>query len=242
MSSPADLPGRTSHTEELSTLHPGDLRDASLLCGTSSDLARFFGRSRRILSLRSLRNGFIALSIPAALLAGTVLPRAAQPAVAVRPAAAGHAAQASLLAFVGDAPVAEEATADEWVFAGGDTRLTAPAGNLVPVTVEVANLRSGPGTNHQRLARLRQGQTVKLLGRYGEWFQVETSSGAKGWLHGELVQVAASVSSTLAKVNVSNNVTKKVRVGTVVDDQVHLRAGPGTQHESLGKLDRGAQP
>lgn len=237
MSSPADLPGRTSHTEELGTLHPGVLREASPFCGTTSALARFFGRTRRAVSLRSIRNGFIALSIPAALLAGTVLPRATQPAVAVRPAAAAHAAQSSLLAFAGDAPVAEEATADEWVFAEGDTKLAAPASKLVPVTVEVANLRSGPSTDYQRLGKLRQGQTVKLLGRSGQWFQVETSNGTKGWMHGELLQVEAGVASTLAAVNVA----AKVRIGTVVDDQVHLRSGPGTQHESLGKLGRGTQ-
>jgi len=170
-------------------------------------------------------------------LAGTVLPRTTQPAVAVRPAAAAHAAQASLVAFVGDAPVAEEATVDEWVFAGGDAKLAAPVSKLVPVTVEVANLRSGPSTDYRRLGRLRQGQTVKLLGRSGDWYQVETSSGTKGWLHGELVQVDAGVSSSLAAVNV----VSKVRVGTVVDDQVHLRGGPGTQHESLGQLNRGTQ-
>src|SRR3712207_5607408 len=99
MSSPADLPGRTSYTEELCMLPQRVLRDASPRCGTSSALTRFFGHSRRLVSLRSLRNSFIALSIPAALLAGTVLPRASQPAIVAQPAADVLAAQAPFFAF-----------------------------------------------------------------------------------------------------------------------------------------------
>jgi len=50
------------------------------------------------------------------------------------------------------------------------------------------NLRSGPGTDYSVVDYLYQGNIVEVLGmtRSGDWFNVKTSSGQKGWL-GEAV-------------------------------------------------------
>lgn len=42
-------------------------------------------------------------------------------------------------------------------------------------------LRSGPGTNHKRLASLFCGNKVTILGRSGNWYHVRTNSGATGY-------------------------------------------------------------
>jgi cell wall-associated NlpC family hydrolase len=239
-----DLPGRTSPTHGLNDLQQRVQREA--LCGTSSLFSQYLQSSRsqlQRLPLRYLRHAFIGLSIPAALIAGTVLP-ARQPSTAsITPVAAAYAVQSSLGVFAGDAAVAEAATDDEFVFSGSTSSLGAPLSALfAPVTVDVANLRSGPSTNYSKVGKLRQGQTVKLLGRNGGWFKVETQAGAVGWIHGDLVQVNKAAADSVSVVQVAAAApTSGIRVGTTTEENVNLRKGPGTSEGVIAKLPKGTR-
>ncbi|MBV9790929.1 MAG: SH3 domain-containing protein [Chloroflexi bacterium] len=239
MSSPADLPGRTSKTHDLNDLQQRVQQESSN-CGTSSLFKQFLntGSSKlRAIPHRYLRHGFIALSIPAALLAGTIIPAAQQSSLKITPVAAAYAVQSGLGAFQGDSAVADEAIADEFVFTETQSALGAPvSARYAPVAVEVANLRSGPAISYQRLGKLVQGQTVRLLGRNGEWYQVETNSGQTGWIHGELVTVNAAATKSLAVVNVA---PAKAKVGTTTEANVNLRTGPSTDYKVITKLPTG---
>jgi hypothetical protein len=72
---------------------------------------------------------------------------------------------------------------------------------LAEVTVESANLRSGPSTAFASLGEVNQGDMLTVTGQSedGEWLVVETSEGEAAWLalsavtlqQGELTQVAA---------------------------------------------------
>ncbi|HEX6291667.1 MAG TPA: SH3 domain-containing protein [Herpetosiphonaceae bacterium] len=188
---------------------------------------------------RYLRHGFIALSIPAALLAGTVIPAAQQSSSTITPVAAAYAVQSSLGAFQGDAAVAAEATADEFVFTDTASALAAPVNTrYAPVAVDVANLRSGPGIKYNRIGKLTEGQTVRLLGRNGEWYKIETKNGTTGWLHGELVNVSSAAANSLMTVKASA-VPAKARVGTTTDSNVNLRSGPSTGYKVVTQLPAG---
>jgi cell wall-associated NlpC family hydrolase len=247
MSSPADLPGRTSHSQNLNDLQNRVQRESSSFCGTSSLLKNFLtAGSNKLRSLphRYLRHGFIALSIPAALIAGSVLPAARQTSLTITPVAASYAVQATLSAFSGDAAVADAATTDEFVFTGATASLGAPVNTMyAPVAVEVANLRNGPSTSYARIGTLKQGQTVRLLGRSGDWFKVETKAGATGWVHSELVDVSSQVSDSLVSIKATTSApaAAPVRVGVTTDDKVNLRSGPGTAHNVLAQLPSGAK-
>lgn len=50
-----------------------------------------------------------------------------------------------------------------------------------------ANIRSGPGTNYERIGGLPYGTEVTILKSSGGWYQVRTPSGATGWVFGELL-------------------------------------------------------
>lgn len=50
-----------------------------------------------------------------------------------------------------------------------------------------ANLRAGPGTDHEKVGALRQGELVTAVARSGEWYQVRTETGLVAWVHGRLV-------------------------------------------------------
>ncbi len=234
-----DLPGCTSQTHDLNDLQRRVNRELSS-CGTSSLFTRFIRNNLPALPLRYLRHGFVALSIPAALLAGTVLP-AAKPAQKIAPVAAAYAVQSSLSAFQGDGVIAAEAVDDEFVFTESTTALGSPVNaQYAPVSVGVAILRKGPGTDYERVGKLSQGQTVRLLARSDDWYNVQTKAGKTGWLHSELIDVASQVSDNLKTVTVQSNKSKS-SIATTTDSNVNLRVGPSTNHNVLAKLPQGAK-
>lgn len=51
------------------------------------------------------------------------------------------------------------------------------------------NLRSGPGTNHSRVASAKQGDSFKVVGREGRWVQLENSDGERVWAHGYFLKI-----------------------------------------------------
>ena len=52
----------------------------------------------------------------------------------------------------------------------------------------VANLRESPGTDKPRVGSVAAGQQLMAVARWGEWFQVETGSGDRAWIHGSVVR------------------------------------------------------
>jgi len=51
------------------------------------------------------------------------------------------------------------------------------------------NLRSGPGTNHDRIAAAHMGDEYKVVGREGKWVQLENTRGQRFWAHGHFLKV-----------------------------------------------------
>lgn len=57
------------------------------------------------------------------------------------------------------------------------------------VTTENLNVRSGPGTNYVSLGKLPKGESVSIVGRVANWYQVSFGNGQEGWLSQEYVQI-----------------------------------------------------
>ena len=75
------------------------------------------------------------------------------------------------------------------------TGITPPSGGvletpMLTVTVEIVNVREGPGTNYPTTGQLQNGQTAPVKGKSadGTWWQIAFQAG-NGWVFGELVQV-----------------------------------------------------
>ena len=79
------------------------------------------------------------------------------------------------------------------------------------VTGEIANIRSGPGTNHEILFKAEKYYPVKVLKKTGNWYQIEDFEGDRGWIHKSLIDKIPSVITTKKKCNV--------------------RSGPGTNYD-----------
>ena len=70
-----------------------------------------------------------------------------------------------------------------------------PSEELIPVVPPrslearvTANLRQAPGTDKPLVGQVTQGELLLAVARWGEWFQVETGSGVRAWIHGSVVR------------------------------------------------------
>ena len=55
------------------------------------------------------------------------------------------------------------------------------------VFASTLNVRSGPGTDYDKVATLERWDRLVLLEASGEWFWVRLENGTKGWVHGDYV-------------------------------------------------------
>jgi SH3-like domain-containing protein len=101
---------------------------------------------------------------------------------------------------------------------------TVAANEMVAVTKDNVNMRSGPGTNHKILWKLGKGFPLKVLQRSGAWIRVEDFEGAQGWIHRNLVNRSGHMI-----VKAQRNTGKKINV----------RSGPGTNYKVVAQAHYG---
>ena len=87
------------------------------------------------------------------------------------------------------------------------------------VTAPVANIRSGPGTNHNVLWKVEQFFPLLVIKKSGEWYQFKDFEGDRGWVHNSLV---GKVSAVITR-----------------NDNCNIRSGPGTSHAVLFTVEKG---
>ena len=76
----------------------------------------------------------------------------------------------------------------------GGTPDTPTAATTATVDVDQLNLRSGASTNRRILAKMLQGETVKILTSSGEWYQVDYH-GQQGWAFGSYLRFGGDSAS-----------------------------------------------
>jgi SH3-like domain-containing protein len=102
----------------------------------------------------------------------------------------------------------------------------APAAERYAVTANIANIRSGPGTNYTILFEAEKNYPLKLLKKAGNWFQVEDFEGDVGWIYKKLVQEMTTVITKKSKCN--------IRTGPSIKNQVVFIAERGVPFLVLG--------
>jgi len=63
---------------------------------------------------------------------------------------------------------------------------TALPAEMLKITAARANVRSGPGTKHDIVTNLSEGEEYEVLDQEGEWVQIVYLVGVKGWVHADL--------------------------------------------------------
>jgi len=87
------------------------------------------------------------------------------------------------------------------------------------VSAPVANIRSGPGTNHEVIWKVQKYFPIRVIEKSGEWYHFEDFEGDRGWVHQSLVGKISTV--------ITNN------------DACNIRSGPGTNHTIILTVEKG---
>ena len=95
---------------------------------------------------------------------------------------------------------------------------TGMAAEIVSVTNDDVNLRSGPGTKYSVLYELPAGYPLKVISTKGEWLKVGDFENDQGWIYAPLVTKSRYVIVTVKEGNV--------------------RSGPGVNHDKVGSVSR----
>lgn len=99
------------------------------------------------------------------------------------------------------------------------------------------NLRDGPGTNYVSMAKMRLGQELTLIERYKGWFLVEYGQ-MYGWVSAELLTLPEGV---VERVPVARTIPdpNPPLVGSVLENNVNVRRGPGSAYDRITSLRAG---
>ena len=87
------------------------------------------------------------------------------------------------------------------------------------VKAPVANIRSGPGTNHNVLWKVERYFPMLVIDKSGEWYQFKDIESDTGWVHKSLV---GRISAVITK-----------------NDACNIRSGAGTSHAILFTVEKG---
>jgi SH3-like domain-containing protein len=87
------------------------------------------------------------------------------------------------------------------------------------VSSDTANIRSGPGTNHDILWKVEKYHPLFILKKTNAWYHFRDFEEDEGWIHESLVNKTPTVITNSEKCNV--------------------RSGPGTKNKILFAVDKG---
>ena len=99
------------------------------------------------------------------------------------------------------------------------TAAAAPrAAEFVSIQGSAVNVREKPTTRSATLWEMGRGYPLQITQRKGQWLRVKDFEGPMGWVHAPL--------------------TSKSPHMVVTSRTANLRAGPGTQHRRVGRLEQ----
>src|SRR5699024_1268337 len=106
------------------------------------------------------------------------------------------------------------------------------------VITDGLNIRSGPGTDYNRVGQVNTGKELHIISVENDWVEIAFDSGT-GWVSSEYVDISSNSSddSTDSDPAGSNG------IGSIViqHDNTHLRKGPSTSYDIIGFTNKGEE-
>jgi SH3-like domain-containing protein len=93
------------------------------------------------------------------------------------------------------------------------------AAERLAIKAGIANIRSGPGTQYEKVWQAERYYPIIVQKRQGAWILFKDFEGDLGWVHKSLVG--------------------KIDTVVTIKDNCNIRSGPGTNKEKIGTLDKG---
>ena len=106
-------------------------------------------------------------------------------------------------------------------------KLSLAASDDLVVTGEILNLREGPGLSYPILAQLKEGDTLSIIEKAGDWIHVKAGN-KEGWVASWL---------TASKPETEKNKTQKLIISQV--DHLNIRSEPSLSATVLAQLSSG---
>ncbi|CAM3837774.1 enterotoxin EntFM [Bacillus paramycoides] len=97
------------------------------------------------------------------------------------------------------------------------------------VTADVLNVRSGAGTGHNVISKVKEGQVLQVIGQENGWFKVNVN-GQTGYVSGDFVTTGGNKGTT---------VQQGTGAYTVNVSSLNVRTGPSASHTVLGSVNKG---
>ncbi len=80
------------------------------------------------------------------------------------------------------------------------------------VNVSIANMRSGPGSNHDVLWQTEQYHPVQIIKKQNDWYQIKDYENDRAWIHKSLLSNIPCAITIKDKCNVRSKPDKKSRI------------------------------
>ncbi len=202
------------------------------------------------LPTRFVLHTVVALTVPLALLLSELPARPLVPAptatsvqisVPLGVGPIGLDAGLATMPMVGDPPLSEDQALPVPLSLSSRSELLAPLTVPAMISGDVVKLRNGPGLAYDEVGRINGGDGVEVVGRYEEWLQVRRDGDQTiYWVASELVDIPETVVFNLTQMP-----TEMIppppppKVGTVHEEGVNLRDGPGTNYVSMARMGLG---
>jgi len=108
------------------------------------------------------------------------------------------------------------------------------------ITATSVNVRSGPGTSYEIVARVNQGQNFTVKEVNGQWLKISLPGGQAGWIANWLASVSEAAPTPPVQPAAPDTSTGSSNTKLVIKNTaVNVRGGPGTQHNVVGQVSRG---
>ncbi|HEL5686249.1 TPA: SH3 domain-containing protein [Clostridioides difficile] len=108
------------------------------------------------------------------------------------------------------------------------------------VTASALNIRSGPSSDCDKVAKLYKGKTVEILEKSNGWYKVRVSSSVVGWGSAKYISTSGSSEGTSSQNNPTSSGTTISGNGKVnVSSRLNVRSGAGTNYSLVGKANNG---
>ena len=93
------------------------------------------------------------------------------------------------------------------------------AAERMAVVTDYANIRTGPGTNHEIIWKIEKYHPIEILEKKENWYHFKDFEGDEGWIYAPLVG----------------------KINTVItqSDRCNIRSGPGTNYSIQFTVERG---
>ncbi len=97
------------------------------------------------------------------------------------------------------------------------------AAERMAVSGDIANIRSGPGTDHELLWQIEKYHPVSVIEKNGEWYRFKDFEGDEGWIHTSLLDKTRTVIVRVRRCNVRSGPSTDTEIAFTVDRGIPFR-------------------